>query len=313
MSSRRLFLTIPAVLLVSLATASFALASNKGGPGPYGGGKFAAATQFTATLTGYEEVPAVHTKGVGRVTLTFNSNNTITFELTYSNLNSPAGAAHVHFGQPKVNGGVSFFFCGGGGKPACPPGNTSTPVTVTGTVAAADVAALPAQGLAAGDLAAIEEEIARGFTYANVHTATSPAGEIRGQLVDARYSGRGYDSGYGWKGSDYAGYGSGHGGYGSGFAGYGSGYGGSGYGGYGSGYGGKGSGYDDYGSRSCPRHGHGHGYGQGYDSGKNAGYGYGWGYGSGKNAGYGPGKGHGFGAGYGQSFGSGASNSSYGR
>jgi hypothetical protein len=303
--SRRLFLTVPAVLLVSLATASFALASSKGGPAPYGGGKFAAAAQFTATLTGYEEVPAVHTKGVGRVTLTFNSNNTITFELTYSNLNSPAGAAHVHFGQPNVNGGVSFFFCGGGGKPACPAGNTSTPVTVTGTVAAADVAAIPAQGLAAGDIAAIEEEIARGFTYANVHTTTSPAGEIRGQLVDARYPGRGNDSGYGWKGSGYGGSGyGGYGGSGSGAGGYGSGYGG--YGGYDSdfaGYGGKGSGYAGYGSHFCPRHGHGHGYGPGYDSGKNAGYGRGYG------EGYGPG--YGYGSGYG--FGSGASNSSYGR
>jgi hypothetical protein len=53
---------------------------------------------------------------------------------------------------------------------------------VTGTVAAADVLAIPTQGLAAGDMAAIVAEMRAGFTYANVHTASSPGGEIRGQL-----------------------------------------------------------------------------------------------------------------------------------
>jgi hypothetical protein len=132
-------------------------------------------------LSGHNEVPAVHTAGHGKLTLTVNGNNTLSFELTYSGLNAAASASHVHFGQPNVNGGVSFFFCGGGGKPACPAGTSST-ATVTGTVAAADVLALPSQGLAAGDFAAIVQEIRAGFTYANVHTSQSPGGEIRGQL-----------------------------------------------------------------------------------------------------------------------------------
>jgi hypothetical protein len=29
--------------------------------------------------------------------------------------------AHIHVGQPDVNGGVTVFFCGGGGRPACAP------------------------------------------------------------------------------------------------------------------------------------------------------------------------------------------------
>jgi hypothetical protein len=132
-------------------------------------------------LIGHNEVPAVHTAGQGRLELTVNDNNTLSFELTYSGLNTAAMASHAHFGQPNVNGGVSFFFCGGGGKPACPAG-TSSPATVTGTVAAADVLALPTQGLAAGDLAAIVKEIRSGFAYANVHTTSSLGGEIRGQL-----------------------------------------------------------------------------------------------------------------------------------
>jgi hypothetical protein len=178
---------IPAVLVASLVAASLALASSQG-PSHHKD-----ATVFKTTLTGHNEVPAVHTKGLGSLTLTFNADNTISFTLTYANLNAPAQMAHVHFGQPFASGAVSFFFCGGGGKPACPAGNTSTPVTVTGTVAAADIIAVPTQGLAAGDIGAIEQEIKEGFAYANVHTTQSPAGEIRGQLVGDR----GHDHGHG--------------------------------------------------------------------------------------------------------------------
>jgi hypothetical protein len=78
-----------------------------------------------------------------------------------------------------VNGGVVFFLCGGGGKPACP---ASTSGTVTGTVLAADVVALAAQGIAAGDLAAVLQMIRAGLGYANMHTPLHPGGEIRGQI-----------------------------------------------------------------------------------------------------------------------------------
>jgi hypothetical protein len=39
-----------------------------------------------------------------------------------------------------------------------------------------------AQGIQAGDLAAILKMIRRGFGYANMHTALHPGGEIRGQI-----------------------------------------------------------------------------------------------------------------------------------
>ena len=190
MSSRRVRYTLPAVLGVSLVAASLALASSQGPK------HHKDASHFRATLIGHNEVPAVHTKGQGSLTLTFNDNNTIGFTLTYANLSTPAQAAHVHFAQPNVNGAVSFFFCGGGGKPACQPGNTSTSVTVTGTVSAADVGAIATQGLAAGDLGAIEQEIRDGFAYANVHTTQSPGGEIRGQLRGADDHGHGHGHGH---------------------------------------------------------------------------------------------------------------------
>ena len=179
MSSRRLRVVLPAMLVLGLAVVSLAVAA--------GTDQAKKNESFTATLTGHAEVPAVHTAGRGRLSLRATSTGTLSYELTYRGLNAAAAAAHVHFAQPNVNGAVSFFLCGGGGKPACPAGTAST-ATVTGTITAADVAAIPTQGLAAGDLAAIVKEIKAGFAYANVHTSQSPGGEIRGQL-----SGKGND------------------------------------------------------------------------------------------------------------------------
>ena len=186
MSGRRLRFVLPAMLVLGLVLASLAVAAGSDHGKKQ---KKSDANQFTAVLKGHNEVPAVHTAGTGRLKLTVNDNNTLSFELTYSGLNAAAQASHVHFGQPNVNGGVSFFFCGGGGKPACPPGNTSSTVTVTGTVAPADVAGLATQGMPAGDLGAIVQEIRAGFAYANVHTTQSPGGEIRGQLKRAHDEG----------------------------------------------------------------------------------------------------------------------------
>jgi CHRD domain len=175
MSSRRLRVVLPAMLVLGLAVVSLAVAAGADR------GKKKNGNQFTAVLAGHEEVPAVHTAGRGRLSLRVNDNSTLSYELSYAGLNAAAAAAHVHFGQPNVNGAVSFFLCGGGGKAACPAGTSST-ATVTGTIAPADVMAITTQGLAAGDLAAIVKEIRAGFAYANVHTGQSPGGEIRGQL-----------------------------------------------------------------------------------------------------------------------------------
>jgi hypothetical protein len=185
MSRRRIRYALPVALVLGLGIVSFAIAATHG----HGNGNNNQ-NQFTAALNGHNETPAVHTRGTGNLSLTINADNTMTFTLTYSGLNSPATAAHVHFGQPDVAGGVVFYFCGGGSKPAaCPPGTTTT-ATVTGTVAASDILAPTGQGLTAGDLAGIVQEIRAGFTYANVHTSSSPGGEIRGQL-----SSHGHDQG----------------------------------------------------------------------------------------------------------------------
>ena len=169
MIGTRLRIAAVAAFVVALAGASIALA---------GVGKDKDDDGFSAHLIGFNEVPAINTAGHGDLTFTMTSSQ-ITFRLVYADLSGPPAAAHIHVGQKRVNGGVSVFFCGGGGQPACP---AATSGTVTGTITAANVVGPTAQGFNVGDLAAVERAIKAGVTYANMHTANFPAGEIRGQV-----------------------------------------------------------------------------------------------------------------------------------
>lgn len=132
-----------------------------------------------ARMSGFNEVTPKLTDATGTFTGTINGDH-IDFTLTFSNLTGNPGAAHFHFGQRQVAGGVFLFLCGGGNQPACP---ATTSGTITGTASAANVVAQsPDQGIPAGDFAAALRAIRSGETYVNMHTAKFPAGEIRGQV-----------------------------------------------------------------------------------------------------------------------------------
>jgi CHRD domain-containing protein len=134
---------------------------------------------FRATLIGINETPSINTDGTANLKLTLNATS-IDFTLTYQNLSLAPKVAHIHFGQARTAGGVMVFFCGGGGQPACP---STTSGTITGTIVAANVQAIPTQGIVAGDLGPVLRAIRSGAAYANMHTPPNfPAGEIRGQI-----------------------------------------------------------------------------------------------------------------------------------
>jgi hypothetical protein len=57
---------------------------------------------------------------------------------------------------------------------------------VTGTIVAADIIAVPAQGIAAGEINELIRAMRAGVTYANVHTSLFGGGEIRGQIGGGR-------------------------------------------------------------------------------------------------------------------------------
>jgi hypothetical protein len=137
--------------------------------------------EFQAELRGRNEVPLTLSAARGTLALTINDTDTsVHFVLEYSGLQTAVLFSHIHVGQPNVNGGVTVFFCGGGGRPACP----QAAGTVQGDFTANDVLPLVPQQLEANNLAKLLAAIRAGKTYANLHTATSPGGEIRGQIRD---------------------------------------------------------------------------------------------------------------------------------
>ena len=142
---------------------------------------------FAARLSGYQEVPAVSTSGRGRFHARLSRDEeTLRFVLRYSRLEAPATAAHIHFGQRFVAGGVAAFLCGGGptSKPPCPAGTGDETVTVSGSITAADVVGPEGQGISPGEFDELLRALRHEVTYVNVHSSLFPTGEIRGQVRD---------------------------------------------------------------------------------------------------------------------------------
>jgi CHRD domain len=172
-SRRTTQVVVTGAIAILLAAAGVAVA---GADGDRGRGD-----DFEARLKGFNEVPAVSTEASGRFEAEIDD-DTIEYQLSYGGLSAPVLFAHIHLGQEAVNGGVSAFLCGGGGKPACPQEGT-----VEGTIVPADVVGPANQGIAAGEFDELVEAIESGVTYANVHSmapAGFPGGEIRGQLEE---------------------------------------------------------------------------------------------------------------------------------
>ena len=134
--------------------------------------------EFRASLNGYLEVPSISTNARASFHTRLNgAGDTLQYSLTIRDFSENPLFAHIHFARPDVNGGVIAFLCGGGGKPACPANGT-----VTGSITAANVIGPAGQGIAAGEFNELIRAMRNGATYANVHSPTYQAGEIRGAI-----------------------------------------------------------------------------------------------------------------------------------
>ena len=132
---------------------------------------------FTTTLLGSNEVPPNASTAIGTIVVTLeNDNKTLDVDETFSGLiGGPASAAHIHCcvpapSPPGVNASVALPFTG---FPAATSGHyvntfdlSAAGVLINGVTQAAFIAALE-----------------NGLAYANIHDATFPGGEIRGQLA----------------------------------------------------------------------------------------------------------------------------------
>jgi uncharacterized protein (TIGR03118 family) len=114
---------------------------------------------FTALLNGVSEVPPVpNTSGSATALLSLEGSN-LTYQITFSDLSTPATVAHIH-------------------APASPTNATAplVPLTITSVTA----------GLMSGTVALTADQVAdivNGQAYVNIHTGLNPGGEIRGQIV----------------------------------------------------------------------------------------------------------------------------------
>jgi hypothetical protein len=123
---------------------------------------------LTALLDGGQETPPVQTGATGTMTVMLNPDQTAaTYFLSDSGLLNVTGA-HIHVAPPGVAGPIIFPLAEG---PYTSP--------LTATLTEADFT--PQPGAATFDEAV--DAMLTGNTYANVHTAAYPDGEIRGQIL----------------------------------------------------------------------------------------------------------------------------------
>jgi hypothetical protein len=154
-------------------------------------GTVLAADNFGARLRGWEEVPPVSTTAQGFFFAQLNGPETqLDYSLVYFNLTGNVTQAHIHIGQPGVNGGIVLFLCtnltppaGVPAPPACPAGNTSTPVSVSGTLTAANVITQAGQGIGPNEFSEVMDALRAIVTYANIHSDLFPGGELRGTVT----------------------------------------------------------------------------------------------------------------------------------
>ena len=142
-------------------------------------------TQYVATLSGAQEVPARATPARGTAVFQLSADGTeLTYRLIVANIHNVV-AAHIHLGTADVNGPVVAFLYGN--QP--PGGGRSDGVLATGTITAADLTG----NLDGRPLSELIDAMASGGAYVNVHTNDGvaptntgpgdfPGGEIRGQI-----------------------------------------------------------------------------------------------------------------------------------
>ena len=177
MKKTSIIATLVAVVVGALGIGSYALA------GPDDGGQL-------TRMESYFEVPSISSTGQGEFRAKIDEKNqTIEYTLTWENLEVSATQAHIHLGQRSANGGISVFLCTNlGNAPPSPPNppTQACPIgpsgTVSGVITPAHVSGPANQGIEPLSFVELVAAMREGFTYANIHSARFPGGEIRGQI-----------------------------------------------------------------------------------------------------------------------------------
>jgi hypothetical protein len=130
--------------------------------------------RMRATLTAGEETPALLSGAVGTADFAVDmTNSEISVDLRVFNLPTGTTAGHIHVGPRGVAGPVVIDF-------PIPTGRTGD-LALTFRVGQAQFRPNAAIGI--NSIEDAIQAIVLGNAYANIHTSTNPAGEIRGQMV----------------------------------------------------------------------------------------------------------------------------------
>jgi len=135
------------------------------------------------------EVPAASSDASGSFEATLQNDTTVAYTVEYSGLDSAVTQSHIHFAQKFASGGISVWLCQTAASPAPASVSALTPTCpgpndgeVSDTFTAAEVIGPSNQGISAAEFSALLEAMREGLTYANVHSALIPGGEVRGQI-----------------------------------------------------------------------------------------------------------------------------------
>ena len=166
-------------ILLLATVAAFALLSlTPGSAAPKG-------VEFSAKLSGANEVPVRATDAVGKALFRLSDDGTeLSYRLIVDGINNVV-AAHIHIGPEGVNGPVVLFLAG----PLAAGGGPSNGILSEGTATAANLVG----PLAGQSLSVLVASMRSGGAYVNVHTNDGidptntgagdfPGGEIRGQI-----------------------------------------------------------------------------------------------------------------------------------
>ena len=129
---------------------------------------------FTAALSGGNEVPGVSTGAAGTATATLNATTgVLTYRVEVYNMPVGTTAGHIHVGAPGVAGPTVINFTVSTG--------ISNDFAITGTATSAELTLRAAQGIGSWD--DFQQALLLGNMYVNIHSTNNPGGEIRGQIV----------------------------------------------------------------------------------------------------------------------------------
>ena len=138
------------------------------------------ALSFTAALSGAQESPEVATDAVGVASARFDAGLTNVFVQIRLIGDIQVVAGHFHCARPGANGPVAFGLMTPGLLTEIVDGSR---VTLTNTdFTGADC--VPTTGRAINNIAALALAMRDGLVYVNLHSPTSPGGQIRGQMIE---------------------------------------------------------------------------------------------------------------------------------